>query len=154
MLDLGCAPGSWSRYALEKVGESGRVVGIDRTEVGPQAGAEFLVGDILNFPPERLSRALGGAADVVLSDMAPNTTGDRIADHFRQIELARAALAVAHQLGDRDSSFVCKVFEGGDAADFVREAREIYVKVRRMRPDAVRKGSREWFLVATGHRDS
>jgi len=151
VVDLGCHPGSWSRFALERIGAGGRLVGVDleQTELG--AGT-FLRGSVLEVGFDDLRDALGGPADVVLSDMAPKTTGARDADHYVQIELARRALEIAAALLVPGGALVCKVFEGGEAADFQREAREHFAKVKRMRPEAVRRQSREWFLVATGRR--
>jgi 23S rRNA (uridine2552-2'-O)-methyltransferase len=147
VLDLGCFPGSWSRYAYGIVGGKGRIVGIDLQQP-LLTGPTWIVGSILEVPPETIAAALGGPADVVLSDMAPNTMGDRDSDHLQQIELARCALSVAVAVGGPGSAFVCKVFEGREAKDFEMEARKVYGHVKRVRPEAVRKVSREWFLVA------
>lgn len=151
VVDLGCFPGSWSRYAWQIVGGKGTIVGVDLKE--PQlSGPTWIVRSILEVTPDEILSALGGAADVVLSDMAPNTMGDRDSDHLLQIELARRALEVAVAVGGPGSAFVCKVFEGREAKDFEMEARAFYEKVKRVRPEAVRKPSREWFLVAEGKR--
>lgn len=147
VVDLGCYPGSWTRYAIQKTGPKGTVVGVDFT--APKvSGATFFEASALDVSPEQLLEVLGGPADTVLSDMAPPTTGDKTGDHYRQIELARRALYVAAELLQPGGTFVCKVFEGGDAQDFVMEAKALFKTVKRVRPDAVRKVSREWFLVA------
>jgi 23S rRNA (uridine2552-2'-O)-methyltransferase len=112
----------------------------------------MLTGSVYEVEPSALMEALGGQADVVMSDMAPSTTGDRVADHLQQIELARCALGIAAQVSRPGGSFVCKVFEGGEAQDFVQEARALFTTVKRVRPDAVRRQSREWFLLASGRR--
>lgn len=151
VVDLGCYPGSWSRYALDRVGASGVVVGVD-FQAPALSGATWLDRSVFEVTTEELLEILGGPADVVLSDMAQNTTGNKHADHYNQLELARRALEVATAILRPGGSFVCKVFEGGEAADFQREAKAVFGKVKRMRPDAVRKVSREWFLVATGFR--
>ncbi len=148
VLDLGCAPGSWSRYAREQVGGNGVVVGLDLQHVPSLAGVTLLQGDAFDFPVDTLLEALGGPADVVLSDMAPNTTGDRFGDHVRQIRTARQALAVAESVLKPGGHFVCKVFDGEDAHDFVMDVRKQFGKVKRLRPEAVRRTSVEFFLVA------
>ena len=148
VLDLGCAPGSWSRYLA---GRGARVVGVDLQAVEPFPGT-FLHGDIEDLPAEALREALGGPADLVVSDMAPATTGARAADHFRQVELARLALGRAAELLVPGGAFVVKVFDGADAPAFVAEVRARFDAVRRVRPKAVRKVSREFFVVATGFR--
>ena len=151
VVDLGCYPGSWTRYALKVVGKGGIVVGVDFS--APKvSGATFFEASALDVSPEQLLEVLGGLAPTVLSDMAPSTTGDKTGDHYRQIELAQRALLVATELLEPGGSFVCKVFEGADAQDFVLEARKYFKTVKRVRPDAVRKVSREWFLVALGFK--
>lgn len=151
VVDLGCHPGSWTRYALEQVGPRGVVVGVDLEEtVVP--GATLLRGSIEDVGVDALREALGGPADVVLSDMAPRTTGDAFGDHVRQIELARIAVDVALQLGKPGSHLVLKVFDGEEAHDFVQSVRPRFEKVKRVRPEAVRQVSREFFLVCLGLR--
>lgn len=151
VVDLGCFPGSWSRYAWNLVGRKGAIVGIDLKEP-LLTGPTWIARSIYDVTTEEITAALGGPADVVLSDMAPNTMGDRDSDHLQQLELARRALEVALACGAPGSAFVCKVFEGREAKDFEMEARRAYEKVKRVRPEAVRKVSREWFLVAEGKR--
>jgi 23S rRNA (uridine2552-2'-O)-methyltransferase len=146
VLDLGCAPGSWSKYTIER---TGGVVGVDLTEVA-MPGGTFLTASIDDLTAEQLRESLGGKADVVLSDMAPLTTGTRDADHYAQIELARRAFEIACEILVPGGAFVCKVFEGQDAKAFELDVRRRFGETKRMRPEAVRANSREWFLVATG----
>ncbi len=146
VVDLGCAPGSWLAFALEQVGPKGVVVGVDLEE--PKVGgATVLVRSVEDVTAEELRAALGGQADVVLSDMAPRTTGDRFGDHVRQVELARRALALAQQLLVPGGVFLCKVFEGEETKDFVEDVRRSFREVRRIKPDAVRVHSRELYVV-------
>jgi len=152
ILDLGCAPGSWARYAKEMAGGKGTVVGIDLQHVPSLPGVELIQGDAFEITPEELLAALGGPADVVLSDMAPNTTGDRFGDHVRQVEVARRALKLAVSVLKPGGSFICKVFDGEDAQPFMLEARAHFKQVKRLRPEAVRKNSVEFFLVALDFR--
>jgi len=151
VVDLGCYPGSWSRYALERIGRGGTLVGVDLQEP-TLAGATWIVRSVFEVTPEELQEALGGPADVVLSDMAPSTTGDRFADHLAQLELARQALALARAVLAPGGAFVAKVFEGGEAGEFQAEVKASFARVKRVRPPAVRKQSREFFLVAQGFR--
>lgn len=151
VVDLGCYPGSWTRYAIDAVGDHGTVVGVDFS--APRvSGATFFEASAVDVTSDQLREVLGGSATTVLSDMAPPTTGDKTGDHLRQIELARRALQVAIELLAPGGAFVCKVFEGGEAQDFVKEAKAHFGTVKRMRPDAVRKVSREWFLVALDYQ--
>ncbi len=146
VVDLGCSPGSWAQFAMVMVGKSGRVVGVD-VEPPEVGGFTFLHASALDVDLDTLQQSLGGPADVVLSDMAPRTTGDVDGDHLRQIELAERALEVA--VGLQSPWLVCKVFDGIDAPPFVERVRRALGAVDRVRPDAVRKNSREFFVV--GH---
>lgn len=149
VLDLGCAPGSWSQYAIERIGYGGVLVGVDLTPV-VLPGGTFLEASIFDVPAESLLGHLGGPADAVISDMAPLTTGARDADHFAQIELVRCAFDRAVELLKPGGLFVAKVFEGPDAKALELDVRKRFAETRRIRPEAVRSNSREWFLVATG----
>lgn len=153
VLDLGCAPGSWSKYALERIGTNGTLVGVDLTEVDLPRGI-FLQRSIFEVPTDELRELLGGPADVVLSDMAPLTSGVALADHVAQLELAAQALQIAREILAPGGSFVCKVFDGEDAPKFVLEVRRSFEATKRARPEAVRQNSREFFVVSTGFTPS
>lgn len=146
VVDLGCFPGSWSQYVLQRIGASGTLVGVDLSAPS-MTGGTWIVRSVLDVSADELLAALGGPADVVLSDMAPNTTGIADADHFRQIELARCALAHAAALVKPGGAFVVKVFDGQDVPVFQDEVRRVFGTVKRFRPEAVRQVSREFFLV-------
>lgn len=151
VVDLGCSPGSWWRFAAEQVGRRGVVVGVDIFEPEVQPGP-WVHRSVLDVTSDELLEVLGGPADVVLSDMAPRTTGDAFGDHVRQIELATRALQLATEVGAPGSHFVCKVFDGEDAHAFVMQVREHFGKVKRVRPEAVRSNSREFFVVGLSRR--
>ena len=148
VVDLGCAPGSWSAYAASICSKK-RLVGMDITLMDRYPGT-FLHGSILEVPTERVEDALGGPADVVLSDMAPFTNGNRFSDHIRQLELARAAFDTACRLLRPGGAFVVKVFDGQDAQEFTLAVRRRFETVKRLKPPATRHESVEFFLVATG----
>lgn len=151
VVDLGCSPGSWSRLVLERIGATGQLVGVDINE--PEfAGGTVLLKSVLEVDPEELRQALGGPADLVLSDMAPRTTGNVLGDHVNQIELAMRAAELARALLVPGGAFVVKVFDGEDAHGFVQGTRVHYEKSKRVRPEAVRRESREFFLVCTGFK--
>ncbi len=150
VVDLGCFPGSWSQYVIERIGRSGRLVGVDLE--GPElAEGTFLVKSALEVTPDELLMSLGGKADVFLSDMAPLTTGITFTDHVRQMELVRAAHALAHRVLAPGGVFFVKVFDGEEVPEFQAELRKTYGKVKRYRPEAVRGNSREFFLLAENH---
>ena len=151
VLDLGCSPGSWSRYVARKAGPAGRLVGVDLTPV-PDLPGTFVQGSIYELDPELLREALGGPADLVLSDMAPSTTGSKVTDHLQQVALAEQALALAQVILAPGGAFVVKVFDGGDAPAFVASVRAAFATVKRMKPEATRRESREFFLIGLGFR--
>jgi 23S rRNA (uridine2552-2'-O)-methyltransferase len=148
IVDLGCFPGSWSQYALQQTGRHGRVVGVDlKAPVLPNG--VFLARSVYDVSPEELVEALGGPADVVLSDMAPNTTGVAYADHVQQVELVRRALELACAVLAPGGVFLTKVFDGEEVPALQAELRNRFGKLRRVRPEAVRQNSREFYILAT-----
>lgn len=150
VLDLGAAPGGWSQVA----GAAGcHVVAIDLLPMDPLPGVEFFQMDFLDDgAPEKLSKALGGAADLVLSDMAPNTTGHKETDHLRIMALVEAAADFAGQVLAPEGAFVAKVFQGGAEHTLLAQLKRDFAKVRHVKPPASRKESAEQYLVATGFR--
>ena len=148
ILDLGCSPGSWSRYAQEVIGGRGQVVGVDWEPPSDPVG-EVIVADVFDCTPDEIRAVLGGSADVVMSDMAPRTTGIPLGDHVRQIELATRAVDLAIGLLRPGGHFLTKVFDGEDAHGFVQSVRPHFERVRRIRPEAVRRESCEFFLLCT-----
>ena len=153
VVDLGAAPGGWSQVAVERCGPDGRVVGIDLVEIEPLAGAVFLEGDFLDeAAPERLMEALGGPADLVLSDMAAPATGHRSTDHPRIMALAEAALDFAEQVLAPGGGFVAKVLQGGSERELLERMKRGFDKVRHVKPPASRQDSAELYVVATGFR--
>lgn len=147
-VDLGCYPGSWSRWLLQR---GFQVVGVD-LQAPELPGGTWLVGSALEVDAERLRAAAGGPVTLVVSDMAPNTSGNRFVDHARQLALARRALELAQALLEPGGSFVVKVFDGEDAPAFVEEVRARFADTRRHKPDATRDRSVEFFVVARGPR--
>lgn len=151
VVDLGAAPGGWSQVAVQR--GVARVVGVDLLAVDPVAGAELIQGDF-NDPdmPDRLSAMLGGPADLVLSDMAPNTTGHTATDHLRIIGLAELALDFAIKILAPGGGFVAKVFQGGSEKNMLVPLKLCFTTVKHAKPPASRKGSSELYVVATGFR--
>ena len=153
IVDLGCAPGGWCQVAVKAVGRGGIVVGVDYLETPAVPGAEILQLDFLEeTAPARLKAALGGEADVVLSDMAAPTTGHRSTDHLRIVALAEAALDFAEDVLAPGGAFVCKVFAGGAEGDLLARLKANFDSVRHAKPKASRADSAEKYVVATGFR--
>ena len=151
VVDLGAAPGGWSQVAVQR--GAGKVVGVDLLPIDPVNGAELIQGDF-NDPelPGVLSAMMGGPADLVLSDMAPNTTGHTATDHIRIIGLAELALDFAIKILAPGGSFVAKVFQGGSEKDMLVPLKLCFTTVRHAKPPASRKGSSELYVVAIGFR--
>ena len=153
VVDLGCAPGGWAQVAVARVGRRGRVVGIDVAETAPLPGATLLSADILDpATPASLTAALGGLADIVLSDMAPPGTGHAATDHLRIVALAEDAFAVASQILKPGGAFVAKVFQGGAEGPLLAALKRDFVELRHAKPPASRAESAETYVVATGFR--
>jgi 23S rRNA (uridine2552-2'-O)-methyltransferase len=151
VLDLGCAPGSWLQYARSKVGERGRMVGIDRVAIPGVPGARLMVGDVFTVVPADLLGELE-AFDVVMSDMAPDTTGIRHVDQARSEALFERALELAIATLAPDGRFVGKLFQGPDMQRLVGVARSRFATVKTIKPDSSRQISIEQYVTASGFR--
>ena len=152
VLDLGCRPGSWLQYAATIVGPKGVLVGIDRSPLDkPIAGARIIVGDVFAVSIDELRGALEGF-DVVLSDMAPDTSGVRSLDQARSEGLFERALEIAELTLVQDGHFVGKLFQGPDWKRLLGRAREGFAEVRTVKPAGSRKESIEQYVVAKVRR--
>lgn len=151
VVDLGCAPGGWLQVAVER--GASEVVGIDLLPVDPLAGAHIIEGDI-NDPGDvaAMLEGLTGPADLVLSDMAANTTGHKQTDHLRTVTLVETALGFALEHLENGGSFVSKVFQGGATQDVLETLKARFSEVRHIKPPASRSGSPEIYVVAKGFR--
>jgi 23S rRNA (uridine2552-2'-O)-methyltransferase len=148
VVDLGCAPGGWLQVAINEIGLSGKVVGLDLKPVEPVAGATILQGSIED--PNilsKISEILGCKADVVLSDLAPNVSGIWDIDHARQLSLSTIAFGFAQQMLRAGGSAVFKVFEGEMLSKFRLELRNSFGKVILSKPSASRQESSELYMV-------
>ncbi len=153
VLDLGAAPGGWSQIAVARVGGKGKVVAADILDVEPIAGVEIFKCDLLDpQTPEALKRALGGKADLVLSDMASPTTGHRETDHIRTLALFEVALDLAEDVLRPGGAFVGKVFQGGARNELLTRVKKSFAEVKHVKPPASRAQSVELYLVAMGFK--
>lgn len=150
VLDLGASPGSWSQYASQKVGESGRVLGVDLSPVTVKLkNAVFIQADLRDLNLEEIFKEHGFEPpfDLVLSDMAPKTTGIRMTDQARSMELCELALDVSRRFLKKDGHFVCKLFHSDDFTKLRDEIKKSFHKFEAVKPDSTRKISKEIFLV-------
>ena len=151
VIDLGAAPGGWSQVAVKR--GAAMVVGVDLLPVDPVTGATLVEGDFTDAEmPARLAALLGGPADLVLSDMAPNTTGHAATDHLRIMALADMALDFALGVLAEGGGFVAKVFQGGSERQMLEAMKRRFARVVHAKPPASRKESSELYVVATGFR--
>jgi len=152
VIDLGMAPGGWTQVVRQKA-PLATVVGIDLLPTDPIEGATFLHMDFMDdAAPGLLAEALGGPADVVLSDMAANTVGHPQTDHLRTMALVEAALDFAAGALRPGGAFVAKVLAGGADSELVAELKRRFTTVKHAKPPASRKGSSEWYVVAQGFK--
>jgi len=153
VVDLGCAPGGWCQIAVERVGPTGKVVGIDYLEMPAVEGATHIMLDFLDeSAPDRLKELLDGPADVVLSDMAAPTTGHHATDHTRVMALAETAYEFATEVLTNGGTFIAKVFQGGTERTLLNRLKHDFDKVGHAKPSASRADSSEVYVVAMGYR--
>ena len=153
VVDLGAAPGSWTQVLLEALGPKGEVLAVDINSMDTLAGAKILIGDITKLETEVAIRAiLNSRVDLVLSDMAPPSTGHKATDHLRIIALAEAALYLARGVLKQNGGFIAKVWQGGIEQNLLATIKRDFMSVRHAKPDASRSGSAEMYVVATGYR--
>jgi 23S rRNA (uridine2552-2'-O)-methyltransferase len=150
VLDLGASPGSWSQYASKKVGTSGRVLGVDLSPVTVKLpNAVFIQADLRDLNLEQVFQEHGFTPpfDLVLSDMAPKTTGIRVTDQARSMELCELALDIARRFLKPGGHFVCKLFHSDDFTKLRDEIKKSFEKFEAVKPDSTRKISKEIFLI-------
>ena len=160
VVDLGAAPGGWTQVAVDRVNALGRegratgfVLGVDLQEMEAIAGATLMQLDFLDVDADvQVREALGGPADVVLSDLAPFTTGHKQTDHLRIIAAAEAAAAFAIDVLKPGGAFVAKVLQGGAERDLLTMLKQRFAKVAHIKPPASRSDSAETYVAATGFR--
>jgi 23S rRNA (uridine2552-2'-O)-methyltransferase len=153
VVDLGCAPGGWSQIATRAVGPRGAVVGVDLTPTDSLPDATLIEGDFRDEAIVAAIRAaLGGPADLVLSDMAAPATGHAATDHLRVVALAEDAFALARTLLRPGGAFVAKVFQGGAEGELLAALKRSFATVRHAKPAASRAESAETYVVAKGFR--
>jgi 23S rRNA (uridine2552-2'-O)-methyltransferase len=152
VVDLGIAPGGWSQVVRRKVPRS-QVVGIDLLPTDPIDGVTILEMDFMDEDaPMKLRGALGGPADLVLSDMAANTVGHPQTDHLRTMALVEAGLEFAIEILRPGGAYVAKVLAGGADSNLVAELKRHFTAVKHAKPPASRKDSSEWYVIAQGFK--
>ncbi len=155
VLDLGAAPGGWSQFAVQKVGE-GNVVALDLLPIDPISGVTFFQQDFLEEDAEekilnelkKIKNNKDGKCDIIMTDMAANTTGDHTTDHLRIIALLEESLILAIKILRDGGCFVGKVFQGGSSDQIIKNLRKNFSTVKYFKPDSSRKDSSEIYLVA------
>ncbi|MDD5146170.1 MAG: RlmE family RNA methyltransferase [Candidatus Pacebacteria bacterium] len=159
VLDLGAAPGSWLIFLSDRVGKSGKVVGIDMVDlpavrqglkIDLPCNAVFIKKDVLGGDLFALPE-LHEKYNLVVSDLAPHTTGVHFKDAADSLELSKRALEIAKNILEEGGHFVCKIFEGEGVVEFIKEVGKYFKIFKRFRPKAVRKGSKEFYLVAKNY---
>ena len=159
VVDLGAAPGGWSQIARELVGEHGMVVSVDLLSMAPIKGVVVLKGDItseetISTIQEALASQERKAVDVVISDVAPQLSGNKDLDQYRSCELSTAALTIAVKLLKENGSFVTKIFQGEYYPEFYKSMKAKFRSVKAYAPEASRKRSAEVYVVGKGYKQS
>ena len=154
ILDLGCYPGSWCQYALSKSGPGADVVGIDLKQPHQLSDSRFrfIQADVRSLETDRLAEEIS-PRDLIMSDLAPSTTGIWVVDESRSLALAGRAADIADVLLKTGGHFLCKVFEGEGLNQFKKEISGLFREVRLLRPKATRKRSREVYLIGCGRQE-
>ena len=156
VVDLGAAPGGWSQIAAKRVGAAdgkGKVIAIDVLEMPEIPGVQFAQLDFhANDAPEKLRAMMGGRADVVMSDMAANTTGHRKTDQLRIVGLVEIAVAFATEVLNPGGAFLAKVFQSGADTELLAQLKRDFASVKHVKPAASRQDSSERYVLATGFR--
>ncbi len=153
IVDLGCAPGGWTQVAAQKNKGAGQIVGLDLLPTEEIKGAILLQQDFTEqSTPEKIKALLNGPADVVMSDMAANTTGHQQTDHLRTIHLVELAYEFAKEILVEGGIFIAKVFQGGTEGELLNDMKKNFAKVTHYKPDASRQDSVEIYVVAQGFK--
>jgi 23S rRNA (uridine2552-2'-O)-methyltransferase len=153
VVDLGAAPGGWSQVTAKKMLTKGKIIALDILPMDPLPGVTILQMDFLSGDaPEKLKLALRGQADLVLSDLAPSTTGHSSTDHIRIMAMTEVAAQFAVEVLAPGGTFVCKFFQGGAEKNLLNQLKKDFVKVKHAKPAASRAESSETYLVAQGFR--
>ncbi|MCI5050056.1 MAG: RlmE family RNA methyltransferase [Rickettsiales bacterium] len=153
ILDLGAAPGGWTQVAQKIIGDKGSILGVDLLPIDPITGVTFMEKDFNDDDaPALIEEALGGNADVVMSDMAANTTGHPPTDHIRIISLCEMAYDFATQILNPGGVFLCKVLRGGTENDLLKLMKQEFTTVKHAKPKSSRSDSAESYVVAMGFR--
>jgi 23S rRNA (uridine2552-2'-O)-methyltransferase len=156
VVDLGAAPGGWLQVAAKKIGleqGNGKIVGIDLLEIDPMSGVSLMQLDFTaENAPDILKDMLGGEADLVLSDMAANTTGHKKTDHLKIMALAEMAISFAREVLAPGGGFLCKVLQGGTENVLLTDLKRDFTMVKHLKPKASRADSSELYVLAMGFR--
>jgi len=154
VVDLGAAPGGWCQVAVDRVGERGKVIGVDLLPMDPIPGADLIQMDFMtDEAPDVLKRLLDGSlADVVLSDMAASATGHAQTDHLKIMALAETAYDFAKDVLAKGGTFICKVLQGGATGELLKLLKRDFAEVKHVKPPASRSDSAEIYVVALGFR--
>jgi 23S rRNA (uridine2552-2'-O)-methyltransferase len=153
VVDLGAAPGGWSQVAKELVGENGTVIAADLSAMNPLEGVQCIQGDLTKVETiEQIKELMDRRqADVVLSDMSPDISGNYSVDQARSAWLCECALGAAEQLLKPNGHFICKIFEGEDTKEFLEKVRQRFTVVKIFAPEASRKSSSEVYIIAKSY---
>lgn len=153
IIDLGAAPGGWTQVALERNGDNGKIIAVDLLDMPTIEGCIFIQGDFLDkTTADKILEIMPEKADIVMSDMAQNTTGNKATDHLRIMALVEEAYQFALENLAENGTFIAKVFQGGTEKTLLNEIKKHFKVVKHAKPESSRADSKESYLVATGFK--
>ncbi|AIT09273.1 23S rRNA methyltransferase [Candidatus Francisella endociliophora] len=155
VIDLGAAPGGWSEQVIKYISKNGKLIALDLLDMTPIAGVDFIQGDFTSDETyEKLNELVNNEKiDCIISDMAPNLSGNKTSDQARSIYLLELALDFANSNLKKEGVFIAKVFQGEGSDDFLKQVRESFSKVTQFKPKSSRPKSREFYVIATGFKN-
>ena len=148
ILDLGAAPGSWSQIAMEVTKSKATIIAVDLLDIDPLPGVNIITGNIYDDEVLEKIRSYSNKYDVIMSDIAPNTTGHASTDHLRILDIAENVFELAKEVLSPGGNFIIKIFEGGFSQELIKEIRKQFKTIKRVKPESSRKESPEIYLVA------
>lgn len=154
VVDLGAAPGGWSEQIIKYIGNNGKLIALDLLDMNPIAGVDFIQGDFTSDETyEKLNDLVDNQKiDCIVSDMAPNLSGNKTSDQAKSIYLLELALDFANTNLKKNGMFIAKVFQGEGADEYLKQVREHFIKVVQFKPKSSRPKSREFYMIASGFK--
>lgn len=153
VVDLGAAPGGWSQVLSSKIGKKGKIIALDLIDIPSIDKVEFFQGDFRDQENiDKILEIMDGKLDLILSDMAPNTTGHKHTDHLKIIDLCERVFEFADKSLNINGTVVVKLFQGGTQSELLSDIKKKFTSIKHFKPESSRKESSEIYLIASGYK--